>query len=158
MPVPIPGRVVREEYDTIFAAIGQASDTGFIKDLDLKRGWITVDRRTLATNLDNVYAGGDAVTGPAMVVDGLAAGKRAALSIDRDLSTKRGERPYAEQHEKIFVTMKVPEETVEQDMARAPKLSPKERVKDFREAEIGFDIDTIKKECRRCLRCDVTIE
>jgi len=158
MPVPIPRALVREEYDTIFAAIGQSSDTSFTEGLDLNRGWIAVDRLTLATNLDNVYAGGDAVTGPAMAVDALAAGKRAALSIDRDLSAKRGERPYAEQYDKTFLTMKVPGETVKQDMARAPRISARERIKDFREVEIGFDAETVKKECGRCLRCDVTIE
>ena len=158
MPVPIPGALVREEYNTIFAAIGQASDTSFTEDLDLKRGWIVVDRLTLATNLDNVYAGGDAVTGPAMAVDALAAGKRAALSIDRALSAKSGERPHKEEHDKIFLTMKVPGETVKQDMARAPKISPQERIKDSREVEIGFDTKTVKGECGRCLRCDVTIE
>jgi NADH-quinone oxidoreductase subunit F len=159
MPVPISGKVVTEEYDTIFAAVGQVSDTSFIRDLGLKKGWITVDRLSLKTNLDNVYAGGDAVTGPAMVVDALAAGKRAALSIDRDLSAKRGERPYAEQYEKILVTMKVPgEEIVKQDMARTPKVSVGERIENFREVELGFGSETIKKECRRCLRCDVTIE
>jgi len=158
IPVPVPGKVVSEEYDTIFAAIGQVSDTGFIKDLDLRRGRVSVDRLSLKTNLDNIYAGGDAVTGPAMVVDALAAGKRAAISIDRDLSAKRGERPSVEQHEKIFVTMKVPGEIVEQGMARAPKGSPHERIKDFREVELGFGGETVKKECGRCLRCDVTIE
>jgi NADH-quinone oxidoreductase subunit F len=158
MPVPIPGKIIMEEYDTIFVAIGQVTDTSFIKDLDLTKGWITVDRLSLKTNLDNVYAGGDAVTGPAMVVDALAAGKRAALSIDRDLSTRRGERPYAEQHERIFVSMKVPGEIVKQDMARSPKVSPRERIKDFREVELGFDSETIKKECRRCLRCDVRVD
>jgi NADPH-dependent glutamate synthase beta subunit-like oxidoreductase len=158
IPAPVPGKVVREEYDTIFAAIGQVSDTGFIKDLDLRRGWVSVDRLSLKTNLDNIYAGGDAVTGPAMVVDALAAGKRAAISIDRDLSAKRGEKPSVEQHEKIFVTMKVPGEIVEQGMARAPKVLPHERIKDFREVELGFGGETVKKECGRCLRCDVTIE
>ena len=158
MPVPIPGKIIMEEYDTIFVAIGQVTDTSFIKDLDLAKGWITVDRLSLKTNLDNVYAGGDAVTGPAMVVDALAAGKRAALSIDRELSTRRGERPYAEQHERIFVSMKVPGEIVKQDMAKAPKVSPRERIKDFREVELGFDSEIIKKECGRCLRCDVRVD
>jgi len=158
MPVPISDAVVKEEYDTIFAAIGQVSDTSFTEDLELQEGWITVDRRSLKTNLDCVYAGGDAVTGPAMAVDALAAGKRAAISIDRDLSAKRGERPYAEQYDEMFLTMKVPEQTVTQDMARVSKISPQKRIKDFREVEIGFDIGTVKKECGRCLRCDVRME
>jgi len=157
-PVPIPDAVVREEYDTIFAAIGQVSDTSFISSFDLKRGRIEIDRLTLKTNLDNIYAGGDAVTGPALVVDALAAGKRAAIAIDRDLSAKKGGKPYEDQYDKIFITMKVPGDTIKQDMARAPKISAKERIKDFREVEHGFDMKTVKGECARCLRCDVKID
>ncbi len=157
-PVPLFGAVVEEQYDTIFAAIGQSSDAGFAKGLELQRGWISVDRRTLATNLEGIYAGGDAVTGPAMAVDALAAGKRAAFSIERKLSERRGEKPFVEDYEGIVLTMRVPEEIVEQEMARAPKIAPKERIKDFREAEEGFHIETVKRECEWCLRCDVKIE
>jgi hypothetical protein len=49
-------------------------------------------------------------------------------------------------------------ETVKQDMARSPKISSKERIKDFIEMELGFDIKTVKRECGRCLRCDVKID
>ena len=157
-PVALSETVVEEKYDTIFAAIGQSSDASFAKGLELQRGWISVDRRTLATNLAGIYAGGDAVTGPAMAVDALAAGKRAACSIDRELSERRGEKPFVEDYEGIVITMKVPEEIKEQEMARAPKIAPKERIRDFREVEKGFDFETVKRECKRCLRCDVKIE
>jgi NADH-quinone oxidoreductase subunit F len=157
-PVPLSKTVVEERYDTIFAAVGQSSDASFAKGLELQRGWISVDRRTLATNLKGIYAGGDAVTGPAMAVDALAAGKRAAFSIDRELSGRRGEKPFVEGYDGIVLTMKVPEEIVEQEMARAPKIAPKERIWDFREVEEGFDFETVKRECERCLRCDVKIE
>jgi len=121
------------------------------------RGLIAVDRRTLKTNLEGIYAGGDAVTGPAMAVDALAAGRRAAISIDRDLSRRRGERPHAEEHSQISLTMRVPEEIVKQEMERVPKVSPQERIRDFREVEMGFDLETVKRECGRCLRCDVKV-
>jgi NADPH-dependent glutamate synthase beta subunit-like oxidoreductase len=126
--------------------------------LELKRGWILVNRRTLETNLTGIYAGGDAVTGPAMAVDALAAGKRAAFSIDRELSGRRGEKPFEEDYEGIPLTMRIPEEIVEQEMARAPKIAPAQRIRDFKEVEEGFDMETVKRECERCLRCDVKIE
>lgn len=47
---------------------------------------------------------------------------------------------------------------MKQKMARAPKISPQERIKDFREVETGFDIKTVERECGRCLRCDVKID
>ena len=156
-PAPIPGAIEMEQFETIFAAIGQGPVTNFLEGVELMRGLIAVDRRMLKTNLEGVYAGGDAVTGPAMAVDALAAGRRAAISIDRDLSRRRGERPHTEEHGQIFLTMRVPEEIVKQEMERVPKISPQERIKGFREVEMGFDLEAVKRECSRCLRCDVKV-
>jgi NADH-quinone oxidoreductase subunit F len=156
-PVPIEGAVITREYDTIFSAIGQTSDLDFAESLETKRDTIAVDRHRLLTNLPGVFAGGDAVIGPARIVDALAHGKKAAVEIDRLLALKSGRDPYAESLEKIKVTMTLPEVVTEQPMAEIPKLSPEERIKDFTaEVELGFDEETAKKECGRCLRCDVS--
>ena len=158
-PVPIEGCVISQEYDTIFSAIGQSPVLDFTGSLVTKGNAITVDRHSLATNLPGVFAGGDAVTGPARVVDALAQGKRAAVEIDKYLAKKGGRTPHVERLETISVTMTVPEEVIEQAMAIIPKLGPKERIKDFAaEVEIGFDEETAKKECARCLRCDVKLD
>jgi NADPH-dependent glutamate synthase beta subunit-like oxidoreductase len=156
-PIPKDGCVISLDYDTIFAAIGQAVDAGFTNSVELRKDAISVERHTLATNLPGVFAGGDAVTGPARVVDALAHGKRAAVEIDRYLSKKRGEKPYEEHMKKITVTMMVPEQVVKQARAEMPKLSPEERVKHFKEVELGLDEETARKECARCLRCDVKL-
>jgi len=150
--------VVRDEYDTIFSAIGQAPDLGFGASVATSRGRIIAERHSLATNIPGVFAGGDAVTGPARVVDALAHGKRAAFEIDRYLSRKRGDKPYVEHLPKIEVTMEVPQEIVKQARAEMPKLPAQERIKNFNEVELGFDEETAKKECARCLRCDVKLE
>jgi NADH-quinone oxidoreductase subunit F len=156
--VPIEGAVITQEFDTIFSAIGQTSDLEFAGSIETTKGnTIAVDRHNLLTNLSGVFAGGDAVTGPARVVDALAHGKQAAVEIDRYLANKRGRAPYAESLEKIQVTMTLPKEVTEQPMAEVPKLDPTERIKDFTaEVELGFDEETAKKECGRCLRCDVS--
>jgi len=76
--------------DTVIFAIGQDPDLGFL-DGELQitsRRTIAVDPETLATGKPGVFAGGDVVTGTAFVVDAIAAGQRAARSIDRHL---RGE-------------------------------------------------------------------
>ena len=156
-PVPIAGAVVTQEYDTIFSAIGQGSDLEFAGSIETKGDTIAVDRHRLLTNLPGVFAGGDAVTGPARVVDALAHGKKAAVEIDRYLAKKAGREPHAESLEKIQVTMTLPKEIIETPMAEIPKLDPQERIKDFTaEVELGFDEETAKKECGRCLRCDVS--
>jgi len=157
-PVPIDGCVLSEEYDTIFSSIGQKPDLSFTAALDVQWGTVKADRYTLGTNLPGVFAGGDAVLGPAYVVDALAHGKRAARAIDQYLSRKRGDKPCVENSSKINITMKVPEETIKQARAEMPKLGVDERIKDFREVELGFDEETAKKECARCLRCDVKLE
>ena len=156
-PVPIEGSVITREYDTIFSAIGQGSDLEFAGSLETKGDTIAVDRHRLLTNLPGIFAGGDAVIGPARVVDALAHGKKAAVEIDRYLAKKAGREPHAETFEKIQVTMTLPKEVIETPMAEIPKLDPEERIKDFTaEVELGFDEETAKKECGRCLRCDVS--
>ncbi len=157
-PVPKPECVLREEFDTIFSAIGQAPDLFFADSLELNRGMIKVDRHSLATNIASVFAGGDAVTGPARVVDALAHGKRAAMEIDKYLSEKRGDAPHVETQEEIQVTMKVPEQVKRQAQERMPKLEPQQRVQNFVEVELGFDEEAARREASRCLRCDVKIE
>jgi len=157
-PVPVEGCVITEEYDTIFAAIGQRPDLSFSQSVERQRNTIKADRMTLKTNLPGVFAGGDAVTGPARVVDALAAGKRAAVEIDKYLAQMRGEAPEEEYREEISITMEVPEEVIKQPMEVMPKLPPEKRIKSFEEVELGFDEETARKECSRCLRCDVKIE
>jgi NADH-quinone oxidoreductase subunit F len=157
-PAPLPDMTTTESFDTIFAAIGQVTDTSFATDLDLDKGWIAVDRWTLATNLKRVYAGGDVITGPAMAVDAVAAGKRAAMAIDRELAAQRGERPTLLTYAAVPLSQEIPGEIVEQPMTRTPKLSPTERIGGFKEVDSGFDTDKVKAECARCLRCDLTVE
>lgn len=157
-PVPVEGCVLAEEYDTIFAAIGQTPDLSFSQSIESERNTVKVDRRTLETNLPGVFAGGDAVTGPARVVDALAAGRRAANEIDKYLAQMRGEAPEEEPREKITITMEVPEEVIKQPMAMMPKLPPEERIKGFAEVELSLDEMTARKECSRCLRCDVKLD
>ena len=72
------------EADTILVAIGQGPDVAFAgRDLHTERGLVKVDPNTQATSLKGVYAGGDAVSGAASVVEALAAGRRAAEAIEQ---------------------------------------------------------------------------
>jgi len=54
-----------------------------------KWGGIIVDENTGATNIEGVYAGGDAVTGAATVILAMGAGKKAAKAIDEYLKNKK---------------------------------------------------------------------
>ncbi len=85
--VPIKGSELVIEADTIVMAIGQSSDLSHLpEDLSQsKEGTIVADRVTLETSMPGVFAGGDAVSGPSSVVEAIAGGKKAAVSIDRFL-------------------------------------------------------------------------
>lgn len=88
-PIPIKGSEFRMQFNTVIAAIGQRPDipTGFA--LQVGRGnRLEVDTDTLATSREGVFAGGDVVTGPALVIDAMASGRKAAESIDKYLGGK----------------------------------------------------------------------
>jgi NADPH-dependent glutamate synthase beta subunit-like oxidoreductase len=86
-PVPVPGSNFKVQADTIIAAIGQKVDTKLLRGFDANPdGTLRVDPETGATSMKGVYAGGDMVTGPGWAIDAIAAGKKAAAAIHRDLS------------------------------------------------------------------------
>jgi NADPH-dependent glutamate synthase beta subunit-like oxidoreductase len=88
-PIPIPGSEFTIPLDTIMPAIGQASDLSFIDEESgitlTKWGTIAVDPQTLATSRKGIFAGGDCVTGPYIAIAAIAAGEKAALSIEQYL-------------------------------------------------------------------------
>jgi NADPH-dependent glutamate synthase beta subunit-like oxidoreductase len=88
-PVPIPGSEFTISFDTIIPAIGQASDLSFIDGEDgitlTRWGTIVTDPETLTTSRKGIFAGGDCVTGPSIAIAAIAAGKKAAVSIERYL-------------------------------------------------------------------------
>jgi NADPH-dependent glutamate synthase beta subunit-like oxidoreductase len=82
------------EADQVILAIGQASETAFCKDfcfldeegsLPVENGLISIDKLTQETEMKGVFSGGDAANGPATVIEAIAAGRRAAVSIDKYL-------------------------------------------------------------------------
>jgi NADPH-dependent glutamate synthase beta subunit-like oxidoreductase len=158
-PIPIEGSEFFVECDTIFPAIGQEPDLSFLNgDHQPKvnrRNRFVVDEITLATNIPGFFAGGDAVTGPATVVQAIAAGHRAAVSIDCYL---RGEDFKGYWYPKPHLMVDRLELTEEDERLQRPsvkELPITERVYNFREVELCLDADTAICEARRCLRCDL---
>jgi len=75
----------------IILAIGEAPDLEFLpKDIELNDdGTVCVDPMTMTTNVPGVFGAGDAVSGPATVVEAIVSGKRAAESIMAYLKSLR---------------------------------------------------------------------
>jgi len=90
-PQPLAGSEYTVDCDMAIEAIGQRPDTSFLNGNGVKigrGGTIIADRRTLVTDSEGIFAGGDAATGPQTVVEAIAAGQRAACSIRRYLEGK----------------------------------------------------------------------
>ena len=144
----------------VIAAIGQAPESSLLAD-ELKvaeRGnRIAVeDPNTLGTTLPGVFAGGDAVTGPATAVKAIAAGKRAAISIDYYL---RGEALPEVEPVKDDEVAKLPTRIIEKTRAmprsREQILSVDSRLGGFDEVTSGLIEDQAVREALRCLHCNL---
>ncbi len=92
-PVEIQGSEFIMDADNVIVAIGQTPNPllkNATEGLELnKRGCIQVDEMTMETSIENVYAGGDAVTGAATVILAMGAGKQAARAIHQKLTLER---------------------------------------------------------------------
>jgi NADH-quinone oxidoreductase subunit F len=152
-PEPIGGSEFIASYDTIIAAIGQRPEIPGRFNLSLGRGnTIEVDPDTLATSREGIFAGGDVVSGPASVIEAIAAGRQAAISIDKFLGGK-GE---------IEETLAPPEgelapleEAEEQWRPPMPTVPVGQRLHNFIQVELGYNDEIAIEEAKRCLRCDL---
>jgi len=150
------------ECDTLLVAIGQASDISFLGDpspVDLVRGVITVDPETQQTSLAKVFAAGDLVKMPGAVVDAVAAGRRAASSIDKLL----GGRGISEE---VLTETEAPDPTIGKvegfaklQRARPAHLDVQDpgRKAGFAEVYSCLGKEEAQAEAGRCLRCDLRL-
>ena len=141
---------VRLEADIIVVAIGQGIEiSGFDSaGVPIKRGTFVAGLSGQVGDMDNVFAGGDCVTGPATAIRAIAAGKVAAANIDEHLGY----------HHEITVDVDIP----------SPKLNNRpphgrinttereacQRKCDFEDIECGLTHEGAVTEASRCLRCD----
>ena len=158
-PKPILGSEFIEKAEMVISAIGRVADLDFLpkeSGIERNRTTVKVDKNLRTTNA-KVWAGGDVVTGPAMVVDAIEAGQTAARAIDTAIRVTHGEKPWiAPAEEMIDIPSKSDEEPVEQPQISMPEASSKVRRTDFREVELGYTLEMALAEARRCLRCDAT--
>jgi NADPH-dependent glutamate synthase beta subunit-like oxidoreductase len=152
-PEPIKGSEFTTSFDTIIAAIGQRPEIPHQFSLATGRGnVIEVDPDTLATSREGVFAGGDAVSGPASVIEAIAAGRRAAISIDK----------YLGGNGVIDETLAPPEgevapleEAEEKRRPQIPTLPLEQRRNSFATVELELGEEAVIEEAKRCLRCDL---
>jgi putative selenate reductase YgfK subunit len=160
-PVPIEGSDFVLEADAIIGAIGQQVDQECmtsVSDLQwTRRNTIDVNKVSMETSIPGVFAAGDAVTGPATVIEAIGGGKRAAEAIDRyflgipqpqmpPVPTRRGWTEPIEVPSATKMILKRPE---------MPLLNLDRRRTTFQQVELGYPENAVREEARRCLRCDI---
>lgn len=160
-PVPLEGEESSFEVDSAIVAIGQVPVLPFpaeVEDIRVGRGGLLEPLPGTKTRVGEalVFAGGDVVTGPATVVEAIAAGRAAAREIDSAIREINGEPPFVEHEEKVTIPMEVVE-VPQGTRSPMPHVDPSERVKDFREVELGLPEEVIVQEASRCLRCDIQV-
>ncbi|HWR81887.1 MAG TPA: FAD-dependent oxidoreductase [Candidatus Deferrimicrobium sp.] len=155
-PVPIPGSEFVMPCDDMIVTIGQESDLRFLGNgmslESTKWGTIVADPLTLETSVKGIFAGGDCVNGPEIVVTAMAAGKKAAISIHRYLNNlnmfvgreQEGafESNIVTDTEGYLVKKRVPLPAIALD-----------RRQGFEEVHLGYSEEMAKEEASRCLAC-----
>ena len=136
--------------DIIVVAIGQGVEiAGFEQaGIPIKRGTLMAESSSQIDNMENVFAGGDCVTGPATAIRAIAAGKVAAANIDEQLGF----------HHEIRTDVEIPAPHLGVCPARG-RVNTKEREAaqrkcDFEDIECGMTHEEACAESGRCLRCD----
>jgi NADPH-dependent glutamate synthase beta subunit-like oxidoreductase/ferredoxin len=153
-PTFLPGTEKVLEADTVILAVGQSADLVALAgvNLELSRGAILTDPRTLQTSHPRIWAGGDVAHGPRNLIDAIADGQRAATSIHRgrggvapiedvrvELGRRAGYRRLSTGYDAIT--------------RRPIPTTPADRRVGFAEVEAGYDSQDAWLESLRCLRC-----
>jgi NADH-quinone oxidoreductase subunit F len=160
-PVPIEGSEFIIPCDVIIPAISQEPEiTDLIEDTDLNvTPWNTfeVSPNTLEGNIPGIFAAGDAVTGPATIIEAIAAGQRAAAAIDKYFNGEKLEWQFKSVRPKRLVEqLEIPEKEIERlKREKMPCLKVAQRIKNFKEVETGYTEKMCIDEAKRCLRCDL---
>jgi indolepyruvate ferredoxin oxidoreductase alpha subunit len=159
-PVPVEGSEFVIETSLIIAAVGEEPDLAFLTGgtvAVVAGGYIKADPVTLATGIKGIFAGGDAVTGAATVIQALAAGRKAAKSIEKyfkgePLDTGR-------EGEEVFESKLIVDTWgIEKEARSLITLLPvAQRKGNFKEVETGLTREEAIREAKRCLSCDCRI-
>jgi formate dehydrogenase beta subunit len=146
--------------DQVILAVGQAADLSFLdqnSQIKVAGDLVAVNEDTLETGMAGVYAGGDVVKGPVAVIHAIAAGRRAAESIDKALGGSgdideilfpRGNpKPYLGRDEGFASLAR----------EKVSELDIKNRIAGFQEIATGYSHEQAVKEAKRCLQCDLRL-
>ncbi|MHB1360203.1 MAG: FAD-dependent oxidoreductase [Rhodocyclaceae bacterium] len=156
-------RILNLEGDQVILAVGQGTDLTSIdgSGLEVTRGFIVTDPRTLMTKVSGVFAGGDVAHGPRTAVEAIRSGKIAAYSIDAWL---RGEPLGASVGKPVRRAEVIPLQVVAHERSYMHRAEMAEKTVEERlglgsyvKIEQGLTDAMAGNEASRCLRCDICI-
>ena len=153
-PVAIEGKTEELDVDSVIVAIGQKLVNEDVSELKLTdRGNIEADIDTFKTNIEGVFAIGDATNrGASIAIEAIGEANRCALSIDAYLNGEDIETrvPYISRRDEELIDF----QSKEKCPARKPKVLPAaERKNNFDEVCLGYTEEDAKAEASRCLEC-----
>jgi len=157
-PVPIPGSEFTLDVDVLIPAIGQEPDLFWLdgdSTIETRRGATFAVGDGLATTRRGVFAAGDAVVGPATVIEAVAQGNQVADEVDHYLHTGRVEKVVVKPGYEVIEQRFDTEEYYKAARIRTREIPVEERQGNFSEVECAFDERMIQEECKRCIRCDL---
>jgi NADH-quinone oxidoreductase subunit F len=156
-PVAMEGESFTLPLDFIIPAIGQTPDLSWMKpeQLSVTRGKTFVVNEAFVTSRPGVFAAGDAVTGPATIVQAIAHGNLVAVAVDEWLRTGQVTKPRFVTARHDIAPMHNFDDFSAAHRPPSPKLDIAQREGNFREVELGLDEAAAQAEAKRCLRCDL---
>ena len=175
-PIPVKGSNFIIEADSVITAIREEADLSYLtREVGVTDGIISTDQNS-ATSIKGVFAGGDIIDQPHTVVHAIASGKRGAIAIDCYIrggkisqkldKIKLGRRGsvsmqgylFGVQDEEKFNTVANFEEInldyfETSERGRMPSLPVKERLKGFKEVQLGLSPEIASYNAERCFNC-----
>lgn len=147
--------------DVVILAVGQMADLSFLPpDFGIKiteEKIIQINPDTFETNIPGIFAGGEATLGPASAVEAMAAGRKAASSIDKFLGGDGILDAFSEQKDEENESLRIGQEENFYSRKRVtmPTLSLANRLRSFDLIQLGYREEEAYQEAIRCLRCDL---
>jgi heterodisulfide reductase subunit A-like polyferredoxin len=159
-PVPVEGSEFTVEVDTVIPAVSQAPDLDAVGSKDLavtKWKTLEVNPGNMSTNIPGIFAGGDAVSGPASAVEAFAAGNKAARYIEKLLNGESIE-PEPEEKDEHVITLEDIKARMRGEITKSERilrqhLPDDKRRTSFEEVEKVFTKEEALKEAARCVSC-----
>jgi NADPH-dependent glutamate synthase beta subunit-like oxidoreductase/NAD-dependent dihydropyrimidine dehydrogenase PreA subunit len=151
-PEPVAGSEFSIAADTVILAVGQEVEVPAQAVVREKNGVVRADPDTLATSVKGIFAGGDAVTGPASIIDAIAQGRVAGGAIDRFLGGSGDLERFARKKPPAEVPAPAPRGSTRNAWHC---ITPEARLKNFALVEESYDKGTAMHEAGRCLSCDL---